>query len=138
MDHLSIAERSENMRRIGAKNTKPELAVRSALHRRGFRYRIHDSRLPGKPDVYFPKYRMALFIHGCFWHQHDGCRRATVPKSNKKYWVSKLERNKSRFTEVCHLLNDQGIRTYVIWKCELAQIDSTIERFIQVLIYGSA
>lgn len=88
--------RSENMRRIRSKDTAPEMAVRSLAHRLGYRYRLHRKDIPGKPDLVFPGRRKVIFIHGCFWHQHPGCREGRPPKSNTAYWLPKLERNMER------------------------------------------
>ena len=105
MDHLTEDKRSWNMSRIKGKNTKPELQVRSILHKLGYRFKINgkigkkyssNGRLIGKPDIILPKYRSVIFVHGCFWHQHKGCNRASIPKSNQEYWIEKLNRNVQR------------------------------------------
>ncbi len=88
------------MSRIRSKDTQPERVIRSYLHKRGFRFRLHQSTLPGKPDIVLKKYKYAIFCNGCFWHQHNGCKRSTLPKSNQQYWLPKLQRNKERFEEV--------------------------------------
>lgn len=106
------------MSRIRAKNTKPEIIVRSFLHRNGFRFRLHKKELPGKPDIVLMKYNTVIFVHGCFWHQHEGCKRATIPGTNKEYWISKLEKNKKRFAKVKKRLEDSGWNVAVIWECE--------------------
>jgi len=118
-DYLTQEKRSWNMSRIPAKDTKPEITVRSILHKKGFRFRIHNSKLPGKPDIVLRKYNTVIFIHGCFWHQHPGCQRATKPKSNKEYWMNKLKRNKNRFIEVKNKLKKMGWTVIVIWECEI-------------------
>jgi len=117
-DHLTKKKRSWNMSRIRAKNTKPEIIVRSFLHRNGFRFRLHRKDLPGKPDIVLKKYNTVIFVHGCFWHQHEGCKRASIPDTNKEYWVPKLEKNKKRFEEVKKNLDELGWNVAVIWECE--------------------
>lgn len=106
------------MSRITAGNTKPELVVRSLLHRTGYRFRLHDKNLPGKPDIVLKKYRTVVFVHGCFWHQHPGCKRATKPKSNTAYWLPKLEKNQTRFEEIRQELEEAGWQVIVVWECE--------------------
>lgn len=96
VDTLTPTQRSERMSRIRSTNTKPEVALRKALHRLGFRFRLHGRVLPGKPDIVLPKYRTAIFVHGCFWHRHVGCKVATTPKSNTEFWVDKFGRNTAR------------------------------------------
>lgn len=92
--------RSFNMARIKSKNTKPELLVRKFLFSKGFRYRLHDKRLPGRPDIYLPRYNTVIFVNGCFWHRHEKCKYATVPKSNTDYWERKIEKNLSRDKDI--------------------------------------
>jgi len=128
MDHLTKEKRSWNMSRIGSKDTKPELLVRSELHRNGFRFRLNGkvSRkiyakgvLPGKPDIVLVKYKTVIFIHGCFWHGHKNCKRSSMPKSNIEYWFSKLKRNKERDADNIIRINNLGWRVIVIWECEI-------------------
>jgi DNA mismatch endonuclease, patch repair protein len=108
------------MSRIRGTNTRPELVFRSELHRRGLRYRIHATDLPGKPDLVFPKYRTAILVHGCFWHRHQGCNIATTPKSNTSFWVEKFERNVKRDAKVKRALRRLGWKVFVIWECQVA------------------
>ena len=96
-DHLTTEKRSWNMSRIRSKHTKPELVVRSLLHRAGYRFRLHSKKFPGKPDIVLPEFKTAIFVHGCFGHRHEQCPRATIPKSNTEYWNNKFERNIQRF-----------------------------------------
>jgi DNA mismatch endonuclease (patch repair protein) len=105
---------------IRGKNTKPERVVRSFLHRSGLRYRLH-AKLPGKPDLVFPRYRTALFVHGCFWHRHARCRYATTPASNTEFWCGKFEANVRRDAEVKKLLQKAGWKVRVIWACQLSE-----------------
>ncbi len=111
--------RSENMRRIKSKNTKPELILRRALHASGLRYRVHSKTLPGKPDVALIGRRVAVFVHGCFWHRHPGCREASVPKSRAEYWEPKLNRNVTRDAEHTQALEAAGYRVITLWECEI-------------------
>jgi DNA mismatch endonuclease, patch repair protein len=119
-DKLKPADRSRNMASIRSKGMKPELAVRKAAHRLGFRFRLHRKDLPGKPDLVFPKYRAAIFVHGCFWHQHaePKCLDGRPPKSNLGYWGPKLKRNLERDALAHAQLEAQGWRVMVIWECE--------------------
>ena len=119
VDHLSLEKRSWNMSRIRSKNTKPELIVRKVLHNSGIRYRLHAKDLPGKPDLSNKSKGFAIFVNGCFWHQHEGCKRANIPKSNKDYWVPKLERNVNRQKDNIQSLHDMGMKAHIIWECEV-------------------
>jgi DNA mismatch endonuclease (patch repair protein) len=111
-------QRSRTMRSVRSRDTKPEMTVRRFLHSFGLRYRLHDSRLPGVPDLVFPSLRTVLFVHGCFWHQHPGCCEATRPQTNTSYWNKKLDSNVMRDARNCALLKAQGWRVLVIWECE--------------------
>ena len=119
VDTLSITERSECMRRIRGKNTKPEMIVRRLVFGMGYRYRLHRRDLPGCPDLVFPRFRKVLFVHGCFWHSHSGCRRATMPKSNEEYWCLKLENNRIRDEANQIALRSSGWEVMVVWECEI-------------------
>ncbi|MGH9513207.1 MAG: very short patch repair endonuclease [Terriglobales bacterium] len=136
MDTISRERRSENMRRIRGKNTKPELIVRRELFRMGFRYRLHGTKLPGKPDVVFPKQRKAIFIHGCFWHNHSykHCKIARLPKTNSGYWAEKLSRNVERDMARRAELRRLGWKVLVVWECQSKSIEThlgRIRRFLQ-------
>ena len=120
VDFLSPRERSERMSRIRSKNTHPELALRRVLHRMGLRYRLHGAGLPGRPDLVFPRYKVVVFVHGCFWHRHSGCSIATTPKSNTAFWMEKFEKNVARDARVAEQLEEQGWRVLVAWECELS------------------
>ena len=126
-DHLSPAKRSWNMSRIRSKNTKPELIVRKVLHNSGIRYRLHARNLPGKPDLSNKSKKFAIFVNGCFWHQHKGCKRASIPKSNTDYWIPKLEKNVNRLRENLETLDTMGYRTAVIWECEVNDLENNNE-----------
>ena len=118
-DFLSPQDRSERMSRIKGKDTRPELALRRVLHGLGLRYRLHAVGLVGKPDLIFPRYKIVVFVHGCFWHRHLGCNIATTPKSNVAYWSEKFEKNIARDTRVIKVLEEAGWQVIVVWECEL-------------------
>lgn len=118
MDIVSKKVRSRLMAGIRSKDTKPEMAVRSMLHRMGFRYRLHRTDLPGKPDIALPKHRKVIFVHGCFWHQHRGCSLASRPASNVDYWEPKLSGNVKRDLRNRRQLRALGWRSLVIWECQ--------------------
>lgn len=107
------------MSRVSGKNTKPELLVRSLLHKMGFRFRLHRKDLPGKPDIVLPKFKKVIFIHGCFWHGHIDCRRSKRPTTNEVFWKEKLDRNKERDKISLKNLSDLGWGVLVIWVCEI-------------------
>ena len=113
-------KRSEVMSKIRSKNTKPELILRKALFARGFRYRVNDKRLPGRPDIVFPKYKTVIFIHGCFWHGHDkGCIDSHIPKTNSEYWLAKIKKNKERDENNQSQIQSMGWNVLTIWDCEI-------------------
>ena len=118
-DTRSQTQRSYNMSRIRGKNTKPEILVRKGLHARGFRFRLHDRKLPGSPDIVLPKYGVAIMVNGCFWHGHKGCRYATKPKSNMQFWDAKIARNRHRDEVTEAHLQALGWHVVTIWECEL-------------------
>lgn len=118
-DVYSPEKRSEIMGRIKGSDTKPERVVRSLVHRMGFRFRLHVSQLPGRPDIVLPRHRKIIFVHGCFWHQHPGCPRAKLPQTRNEWWKSKLTRNYERDAEIQKNLRKQGWKVLVIWQCQL-------------------
>ena len=118
-DTLSQTQRSYNMSRIRGKNTKPEILVRKGLHARGFRFRLHNKKLPGSPDIVLPKYGVAIMVNGCFWHGHKGCRYATKPKSNVEFWEAKIARNRHRDEVTDAHLEALGWHVITVWECEL-------------------
>lgn len=130
--------RSEIMSRIRSKDTSPELRVRSALHRLGFRYRLHVRTLPGCPDLVFPARKTVLFVHGCFWHGHDCKVGARIPKTNSDYWRKKIERNRERAAASEAKLAEAGWRVLVVWECELRQLDAAIGKIVAVLSLNNA
>lgn len=119
MDHLSPVDRSSNMAKVRNKDTAPELTVRRLLHRAGYRFRLHRSELPGSPDIVLPRYRTAIFVHGCFWHEHPGCKRAKLPATRPEFWANKIERNRSRDEQAERALTALGFRTVTLWACQL-------------------
>ncbi len=118
MDRLSKEKRSWNMSKIRSKNTRPELLVRSFLHSKGYRYRLHVKKLPGIPDIVLSKYKTAIFVHGCFWHRHPGCKFSYKPKSNIDFWNLKFDKNIKRHEIVFENLKNLGWKVLVIWECE--------------------
>ncbi|CAJ9628261.1 DNA mismatch endonuclease Vsr [Burkholderia pseudomallei] len=116
------------MSRIKGKDTKPELIVRSLIHRMGYRYRLHRKGLPGRPDLVFAKRRKAIFIHGCFWHRHEGCHLARLPKSRLDFWLPKLEANAARDKEVEQRLAELGWKVLTIWECEVKEEEALASR----------
>ncbi len=115
-------QRHANMAAIHSKDTKPEMVVRRYLWGHGFRYRFNHPRLPGKPDIVMRKYRTCIFVNGCFWHGHEGCRYYTIPRTNTEFWVSKVKRNKERDLKVQHKLAAMGWHSITIWECEIKSV----------------
>ncbi len=120
VDRISKDKRSWNMSRICSKDTKPEVLLRSALHREGFRFRKNDKKLPGKPDIVLPKFRTIVFLHGCFWHRHDNCQMAATPKTNVDFWKGKFKKNIERDKEVKIALEKLGWIVVLVWECEIS------------------
>jgi len=121
------------MGKVRGKNTKPEIVVRSIIHRMGYRFRLHDAGLPGKPDIVFPKYRKLIFVHGCFWHQHPGCPSASRPSTNTEYWNRKFDRNMQRDQEHLVELQMLGWDALIVWECELrdlAKLSARLRTFL--------
>lgn len=113
------ATRSYNMSRIRATDTKPEMLVRKFLHARGFRYRLHDKKLPGKPDLVFPKYKTVLFVNGCFWHGHQNCKYFVIPKTRTEWWQQKIKETAKRDRKNYKILKELGWNILIVWECEL-------------------
>lgn len=124
--------RSYNMSRIKDKNTKPELLVRSFLHQNGFRYRLHVKNLPGKPDIVLKKHKTIVFVHGCFWHGHEGCKYFVIPKTRTQWWLDKINRNKAKDIESHETLIANNWNIITIWECELKndKIGATFENLL--------
>ena len=119
-DRLSPEQRSALMSRVRSTNTRPEIEVRSFLHRAGFRFRLHDNNLPGKPDIVLKRHKTAIFVHGCFWHGHD-CKKGRPPKSNEQFWRDKISKNRERDRKNEMALYQAGWRVVVIWECDIPQ-----------------
>lgn len=117
-DRLTKARRSWNMSRIRGKDTTPEKVVRSLLHRMGYRFRLHGKKLPGRPDIVLAKHNTVIFVHGCFWHRHRGCRNCTTPTNNREFWVKKLEGNAKRDQRNQAALRRAGWRVIAVWECQ--------------------
>lgn len=133
-DTLSKEERSRVMAKVKSRDTKPEKKVRSLLFSLGFRFRLCQKNLPGKPDIVLKKYKTVVFVHGCFWHGYENCKKARVPKSNVEFWKNKIERNKQRFNEVAGQLRAQGWKVVVIWECEIEKdFENTMRKLIAAI-----
>lgn len=128
-------QRSYNMSRIKGKDTKPEMLVRKHLHAKGFRYKLHDKTLPGKPDLVLPKYKTVIFIHGCFWHGHNNCNYFTIPKTRTEWWTEKIEKNKANDEKAVKLLRKDGWKIITVWECKLkpAKIEKTLSALVKKL-----
>lgn len=120
-DTLSPEERSERMSRVRNKDTKPEMHVRRLVHSLGYRYQLHSGKLPGSPDLVFPGRKKVIFIHGCYWHRHEGCSRCRLPKSRLDFWAPKLEKNRLRDVENQAKLEEMGWDVLVVWECEVQE-----------------
>jgi DNA mismatch endonuclease (patch repair protein) len=121
-DRISVRLRSENMRRIKSKNTSPELLVRRLVYALGYRYRLHRKDLPGRPDLVFGPRRKIIFVHGCFWHQHDACRAGRTPNSNVEYWTPKLALNLERDRKAIEALQAAGWAVMIVWECRTRDV----------------
>lgn len=126
--------RSYNMSRIKGKDTKPEILVRKFLFRKGLRYRLHDKKLPGKPDLVFPKYKKLIFVNGCFWHGHENCKYFIIPKTRTEWWLNKINKNKEKDLDNIKKLENEGWIVYVIWECDLKK-NKQKEDFLNTLYY---
>ena len=131
-DIFSEEQRSYVMSRVGSKNTKPELIVRSYLHRLGFRFKIHEKNLPGRPDIVLPKHRCVVFVNGCFWHRHKGCPRASMPTTRVDFWQSKFERNITRDQKNLCLLKKAKWKVCLVWECEIDKISRRTEKLLEL------
>jgi len=134
MDNLTKEQRKLCMMKIKAKNTRPEIAVRKVLSKLGERYRLHNLKLAGKPDIVIAKTRKIIFINGCFWHQHKNCRKQAIPKTNKKYWEQKLQRNIKKQERDIKLLKKQGWKVYKIWECQTNDESKLTQKITKILL----
>lgn len=135
-DVVDKTTRSRMMAGIRGKNTKPELIVRRFLHARGFRYRLHYSRLPGQPDIIMPKHKVAIFVHGCFWHRHQGCRYTTNPEQNRDKWLEKFKQNIDRDKIQITKLIELNWRVIIIWECSLRSVEPDLSWLPNCIISG--
>lgn len=135
MDRISQERRSEIMSRIRGKDTSPELTVRSLLHSLGYRYRLHSKKLPGCPDLVFTSRKKVIFVHGCFWHGHKGCKKGKLPKSRLEYWEPKIKANQKRDRSNVKKLKTGGWETFIVWQCDLKNLEdlkAKLTRFLEV------
>jgi len=119
------------MARIGSKNTKPEIKVRSILHRMGFRFRLHNKKLPGTPDIILSKHKSVIFVHGCFWHRHQNCKRASIPKTNQEFWERKFRANEQRDAIAYKDLRNLGWNVVVVWECEIMDTENLKQQLFE-------
>lgn len=119
MDNHTPEQRRRNMSAVKSKDTKPEILVRKCLHAAGFRFRLHVKELPGKPDIVLPKYKIAIFVNGCFWHRHPGCKYASTPSTNSDFWNAKFEENTARDNRNYAQLKELGWKVVIVWECEV-------------------
>ena len=133
-DQLSPERRSWNMSRIKGRDTRPEIRLRSMLHRSGLRFRLHRKDLPGRPDIVLPRFRTVIFVHGCFWHRHPGCKGSTTPATRREFWENKFEKNVARDAKIQADLEAAGWRIQVVWECELKKDpDLAMDRIYRTL-----
>lgn len=134
-DPLTPQQRHQCMSNIRSTSTKPEVRLRCALWRKGFRYKVNDRSLPGSPDIVLPKYRTAIFVHGCFWHGHKGCSCASTPKTNTAFWIAKIARNQERDQEVWRQLEAKGWFVIIVWECQLKKsfLEETVAHIVEEL-----
>lgn len=129
-DFVSPEKRSKIMKGVKGKNTRPEVAVRKRLHALGFRFRLHRAGLPGRPDIILPRHDLVIMVHGCFWHQHRGCKECRIPASNSDFWTAKLTRNKERDASNARSLRQLGWRVATIWECE-TKVPATLDKALK-------
>lgn len=136
VDTVSPEDRSRIMRAVGRRNTTPELRVRKVAHRLGYRFRLHRKDLPGTPDLVFPKYGVCIFVHGCFWHRHTGCKKATTPKSNQRFWNEKFAANLERDRRKTRELKKLGWKVATIWECQTGD-DALLAKILRKALSSS-
>jgi DNA mismatch endonuclease (patch repair protein) len=133
VDKISSEKRSRNMAQVKGKNTKPEKLVRSLLHKMGYRFRLCVKKIPGNPDIVLPRHQAVIFVHGCFWHGHADCKRATIPATNTEFWLIKITGNKERDKRNIAALENLGYRCLTIWQCEMQDIGALKQRLTAFL-----
>lgn len=134
MDRHTPEQRHRNMAAVKGKNTKPEIAVRKLLHKLGYRFRLHRKDLPGNPDIVLPKHKTVIFIHGCFWHRHTGCKYASTPSSNTVFWEKKFEENVARDRKNIEKLETLGWKVITIWGCEVNEEERVLSALAELFI----
>lgn len=134
-DKLSPEQRHNCMSHIRCRDTKPEVFIRKALWKLGFRYRVNVKALPGKPDIVFPKYKTVVFVNGCFWHGHDGCKKYQIPETNRSFWIEKINANKFRDLKNASQLENSGWRIITIWECDLSTKEKRLETVLRITNY---
>lgn len=129
-------QRSYNMSRIKGKDTKPEMLVRKFLHANGFRYKLHDKKMPGKPDIVLTKYKTVIFVHGCFWHGHEGCKYFKIPQTRTEWWTDKINTNKANDAKAIKVLKKDGWKIITVWECKLkpAKIEKILQKILSSLL----
>jgi DNA mismatch endonuclease (patch repair protein) len=132
-DHVCKTKRSEIMRSVGSRDTKPEMAVRKMIHAMGYRFRLNIATLPGKPDLVFPRLHKVIFVHGCFWHRHNSCHYATMPKTHIEFWADKFLANVQRDRRIVRALKKQGWAVKTVWQCELKNAERLAGRINEFL-----
>ncbi|HKQ51669.1 MAG TPA: very short patch repair endonuclease [Pyrinomonadaceae bacterium] len=132
-DHISPEQRSRNMSRVKGRDTRPEMLVRSIVHRLGYRFRLHGKKLPGRPDVVLTRHRKVIFVHGCFWHGHPGCRRAARPSTNREFWDKKIDGNMARDSANIKALRREGWAVLVVWQCAMKDRERLEEKLSEFL-----
>jgi DNA mismatch endonuclease (patch repair protein) len=140
-DVFSKAKRSQIMSKISGKETKPEILVRKSLFAQGFRYRKNDKRFPGKPDIVLPKYKTVIFVHGCFWHCHQGCKKSALPQTNHEFWKNKIQRNADRDKLNQKELKKLGWKIIIIWQCQIRNrelFEETIKQTVKTILSNKA
>lgn len=133
-DIFDKSKRSEIMSKISGKETKPEILVRKYLFAHGFRFRKNDKRLPGKPDIVLPKYKTVIFVHGCFWHGHEGCKKSKLPETRKEFWEEKINSNIERDKKNITTLENTGWKVMVVWECELKNHEIKLQDVVDSII----
>jgi DNA mismatch endonuclease, patch repair protein len=133
VDHIDPSRRSANMAAVKSKNTSPEIALRKLLHRLGYRYRLHLATLPGRPDIVFPARRKVIFVNGCFWHRHEGCKYTTMPKTQVEFWEAKFLANRERDIRTLDALRSLGWEVAVVWQCQIKNPELLLPEIIRFL-----
>jgi len=136
-DVVSKEVRSKMMSGIRGKNTKPEIQVRSLLHKMGYRFRLHRKDLPGKPDIVLPKYKVVVFVHGCFWHRHSGCKYTYTPKSRIAFWEEKFRKNIERDQDAQNKLENLNWKVFIVWECETSDVPALMAK-LELVITGNS